>query len=153
MFLLLLAAASLPPFLLCTVETVQSSWSSEPIQGIRLLENQTFRVELGANASVTPRYVIESRLTSLAEETSAPSASMEPDGTFSYLWNFSAPLGPIALPNQQERPLTVQVEGDLKVHKNFNFVLENSTVVNADGVNKPINGLNETAQGTCHEQR
>lgn len=149
----LLAVTPPPPALLCTVSTAQSSWTTEPIRGIRLLENQTFRVTLGTRAAVNPRYVIESRLTSLAEETSAPVGSIKPDASFSYRWNYRAPLGPIALPNQEERELTVQVERDLNIQPHLNFHLHNSTVVRASGASKPLTELKETARGTCREQR
>ena len=153
MTLPLLAVTPPPPALVCTIATAQSSWSTEPIKGIRLLENQTFQVTHGKTASVTPRYVIESRLTLLAEETSAPEGSLKPDGSFRYKWDYRAPLGPIALPNQEERELTVRVEGTLNIQTNLNFRLQNSSVVRANGASKPLAELNETAQGRCREQR
>ena len=132
---------------------VQSSWSREPIRGIRLLDQQTFRVERGENAVVIPRYVIESRLTSLAEETSTPLGSMQRDGGSSYAWSFSAALGPIALPNQTARELSVDVDGTLKISTNLTFRLRNNTRVHGSGEDKPITELNEIARGSCHEKR
>jgi hypothetical protein len=68
-----------PPALICTIEAVESSWLKTPIQAIRELEHQSFRVihapdstekksaERKAKVKVEPRTVIDSRLTILAE--------------------------------------------------------------------------------------
>ncbi len=77
---------------------MQSSWSNT-LQGVRELERQSFRVirtsERMAQLSVEPRTVIDSRLTSLAEnfQASGRSKPVAPDESMlSYKWSFEAPL-------------------------------------------------------------
>ena len=62
---LLLATAATPP-MVCTIETVESRWTPREIAGVRMLRGQTFTVALTPEVMVTPRYVIDSRITSLA---------------------------------------------------------------------------------------
>jgi hypothetical protein len=65
----------IPPALICTIEAVESSWLTIPIQGIRELEHQSFRVirapdltgQAKGGTKVEPRTVIDSGLTILAE--------------------------------------------------------------------------------------
>ena len=123
------------------------------MKGIRVVKNQTFRVERGSQIRLTPRYVIESRLTSLAEESSSPSGSRKSDGTINYGWAFKAPLGVIALQGQQARELTVDVNGHLVVRNNLSFLLTNNTAIHTTDGDNPVRELNETARGTCREER
>ena len=61
--------------MICTIEAVQSSWLTIPIQGIRELEHQSFRIirapdltgQGKGGAKVEPSTVIDSRLTILAK--------------------------------------------------------------------------------------
>jgi hypothetical protein len=76
---LLASISPVPHALVCTIQTVQSSWLKTPIQGVRELQRQSFRVipTSGriAPPRVEPRTVIDGRMTSLAENFQASGRS------------------------------------------------------------------------------
>ena len=58
--------------MVCSIETVESRWTPRAIAGVRMLNGQSFTVTREPSIKVTPRYVIDSRITSLAEESAPP---------------------------------------------------------------------------------
>jgi hypothetical protein len=151
--------------LICTIQTVQSSWSNTPIQGVRELERQSFRVirtsELPVGKQVElivePRTVIDSRLTSLAEnfQSSGLSERVAPnESLLSYKWSFEAPLGFVAKQNRGTTPQAVDkstlfVEGVLKIDSQLQFELRNLSALRQEQSSDLINSLNELATGMC----
>jgi hypothetical protein len=120
--------------LICTIEAVQSSWLTIPMQGIRELEHQSFRVirapDLtgqgkkggGGGAKVEPRTVIDSRLTILAESFQS-SGHWQPGaigyGQLNYTWSYEIPMGFVAKRNLGETSKTINrstlhIQGMLK---------------------------------------
>ena len=85
---------------------MESSWLTIPIQGIRELEHQSFRVIRAPDltgqgkgkgeAKVEPRTVIDSRLTILAENFQS-SGLWQPGaigyGQLNYTWSYETPHG------------------------------------------------------------
>ena len=113
---MLLAATPAFPPLLCTIEAVQSQWSPLPIPGVRVAKGQTFEVHRKGALHVSPRYVIDSRLSVLADDLIAPEVNVRADGAISYRWSFQALIGPVATAvNQQPRDAKAVVEGDLSI--------------------------------------
>ena len=153
--LLLAAAAAPPPPLTCTIETVESRWSPRKIAGVRMLKGQTFTVARTPEITVTPRYVIDSRITSLAEETEPPVGSIE-NQRLRYSWSYVAPLGPVAPPataRDANRNASISVDGQLQIQPNRRFELVNLSAMTAEGSTTALTQLRESASGTCHEQR
>lgn len=148
------AAATLPP-LVCSIETVESRWTPRAIAGVRLLKGQRFTVTRSPVIKVTPRYVIDSRITSLAEESEPPLGSNE-NRNIRYIWQYLAPLGPVAPPatsGEPSRNATITVEGQLIIKPNRSFDLVNVSAMTAEGSTAALTTLRDTASGTCREQR
>ena len=156
MILLLLAAAAAPPLpLTCTIDTVESRWSPRKIAGVRMLKGQTFTVARTPEITVSPRYVIDSRITSLAEETKPPVGSIE-NQRLRYSWSYIAALGPVAPPataGDANRNASIRVDGQLQIQTNRRFELVNLSAMTAEGSTTALTQLRENASGTCHEQR
>ena len=152
---LLPAAAATPPPVVCSIETVESRWSPRKIAGVRMLQGQTFTVARTPELTVSPRYVIDSRITSLAEEFEPPRGSNE-NGNIRYSWQYLAPLGPIAPPatsGETSRNATITVEGQLRIRADRSFDLVNVSAITTEGNTTPLTTLRDSASGTCHEQR
>ena len=145
---------------------MESSWLTIPIQGIRELEHQSFRVirapdltEQGKGvAKVEPRTVIDSRLTIMAENFQS-SGHWQPGaigyGQLNYTWSFEAPMDFVAKQNTDETSKTINntttlyVEGDLKINSQLQFELRNLSTLRQDTSSNLINSLDELAKGIC----
>ena len=154
--LLLAVASTPPPALLCTIETVESRWQPRPIRSVRVLEGMQFRLQPGPPITVEPRYVIDSRLTLLADEQQAPVLTRQPDGSISYRWSFEAPLG--AISSDPDNPVTINdslatIEGRLTIQSDRRFTLVNLSSVSARNGGSVLTRLREEASGRCDEQR
>ena len=151
---MLLAATPEVPPLLCTIEDVQSRWTPRPIPGVRVAKGQTFEVHRKGALHVSPRYVIDSRLSVLADDLIAPQGSVGADGAIIYRWSFQALIGPVATDvNRQARDAKAVVEGDLSIGSDLQFNLRNrSTLLAIEQQKPPITRLDETASGHCHDQ-
>jgi hypothetical protein len=118
--------------LICTIDAVESSWLTIPIQGIRELEHQSFRVIRAPDltekrkgvAKVEPRTVIDSRLTILAENFQS-SGHWQPGaigyGQLNYTWSYEIPMGFVAKRNLGETSKTINIstlhiQGMLKIN-------------------------------------
>ena len=131
---------------------------------MRELQRQSFRViptsERMAPPRVEPRTVIDSRLTSLAEnfQASGRSKPVPPDESLlSYTWSFEAPLGFVAKQNRGTTSQTVNqstlfVEGVLKLDSQLQFELRNLSALRQEQSSDLINSLNELATGRCVPQ-
>ena len=153
--LLLAAASTPPPPLICTIETVESRWQTKPIRSIRVLEGMQFNLNPGPPIEVEPRYVIDSRLTLLAEEQQPPVLSQQADGSITYRWAFDAPLGAIA--KAPSDPVTIQeslasIEGHLTIQSDKRFTLMNLSTISARNGEGVLTRLREEASGRCDEQ-
>ena len=154
--LLLAVASTPPPALLCTIETVESHWQPRPIGSVRVLEGMQFRLQPGPPITVEPRYVIDSRLTLLADEPQAPVLTRLPDGSINYSWSFEAPLG--AISSDPDNPVTINdslatIEGRLTIQSDRQFTLVNLSSVSARNGGSVLTRLREEASGRCDEQR
>ena len=150
---MLLAATPAVPPLLCTIEAVQSQWSPRPIPGVRVAKGQTFEVHRKGALHVSPRYVIDSRLSVLADDLIAPEVNVRADGAISYRWSFQALIGPVATAvNQQPRDAKAVVEGDLSIGSDLLFSLRNRSTLMAIEQKTDITRLDETASGRCRGQ-
>ena len=152
---LLPAAAATPPPLVCSIETVESRWTPRAIAGVRMLKGQRFTVTRSPVIKVTPRYVIDSRITSLAEESEPPLGSNE-NRNIRYSWQYLAPLGPVAPPatsGEPSRNATISVEGQLRIRADRSFDLVNVSAMTAEGSTTALTTLRDSASGTCREQR
>ena len=151
---LLLATAATPP-MVCTIETVESRWTPREIAEVRMLRGQTFTVALTPEVMVTPRYVIDSRITSLAEESEPPIGS-EQNKRIRYSWSYLAPLGPVApaaISGEPSRNATIRVEGQLEIQDDRSFALVNVSAMTAEGSETALTTLRDRASGTCRERR
>jgi hypothetical protein len=150
-----LAATETPPPLICTIETVESHWTPRNIAGVRMLKGQTFTVVRTPEITVNPRYVIDSRITSLAEESETPVGTINNEGVH-YSWTYLAPLGPVAPAATTEganRNATISVEGQLRIQPNRSFDLMNVSAMTTEGSTTALTTLRDRAGGTCREQR
>ena len=144
--------------MVCTIQTVESRWSGQPIPGIRQLEQQQFQVVRGRNASIEPATVIESRLTPLVERFSSSGVEQSEPGRTTYHWSYEAALGPLqwsssgasARPASESR---VAVSGDLIIGAHNNFELSQQSRLTQKGGTQTLSSLMEKAQGSCREQR
>ena len=132
---------------------------------MRELERQSFRVirtsELPVGKQVElivePRTVIDSRLTSLAEnfQSAGLSERVAPnESLLSYKWSFEAPLGFVAKQKRGTTPQAVDkstlfVEGVLKIDSQLQFELRNLSALRQEQSSDLINSLNELATGMC----
>jgi len=151
-----LAAAETPPPLICTIETVESRWTPRDIAGVRMLKGQTFTVVRTPEITVNPRYVIDSRITSLAEEESETPVGTINNERVHYSWTYLAPLGPVAPAATTEgasRNATISVEGLLRIQPDRSFDLVNVSAMTAEGSTTALTTLRDRAGGTCREQR
>ncbi|MBA4732916.1 MAG: hypothetical protein EVB06_00240 [Synechococcus sp. MED-G133] len=151
---LLPAAAATPPPMVCTIETVESRWSPRAIAGVRMLRGQSFTVTRSPDIKLTPRYVIDSRITSLAEETEPPVGSIE-NQRLRYSWSYIAALGPVAPPatsGEPSRNASISVEGQLRIRADRSFDLVNVSAMTAEGSTTALTTLRDSASGTCREQ-
>ena len=154
----------MPLALICTIQTVHSSWSNTPIQGVRELERQSFRVirtsERMAQPRVEPRTVIDSRLTILAENFQSLGRWQSGAigyGQLNYTWSFQAPLGFVAKqhPSKTSNTMnttTIYVQGSLKINSQLQFELHNLSTLRQDTSSDLINRLDELAKGSCIQQ-
>jgi hypothetical protein len=162
----------IPPALVCTIQTVQSSWLKKPIQGIRELEQQSFRVIRAPNRTekpkfeqkdglkVEPRTVVDSRITVLAENFQSSGHWQQGEvtnGQLNYMWSFEAPMGFVTRHNPSNNantmnPSTLYVEGTLKINSQLQFELHNLSSLRHQISSNLINSLNESAKGSCVEQ-
>ena len=143
-----------------------SSWLTIPIQGVRELNNQSFRVihspdptrTRKVESRVEPKTVIDSRLTIMAENFQS-SGHWQPGaigyGQLNYTWSFAAPMGFVAKQNTDETSKTINntttlyVEGDLKINSQLQFELRNLSTLRQDTSSNLINSLDELAKGIC----
>ena len=131
---------------------------------MRELQRQSFRViptsERMAPQRVEPRTVIDSRLTSLAENFQASGCSkpVPPDESLlSYKWSFEDPLGFVAKQNRGTMPQTVNkstlfVEGVLRIDSELQFELRDLSTSRQEQSSDVINSLDELATGSCMPQ-
>ena len=154
----MLLLAALPPSsppLVCTIDTVQSQWSPHLIPGVRVLKGQMFRLQIGPSLTVEPRYVIDSRLTTLADDLQPPHGSTAIDGTIRYRWTFEAPLGLVALDSDAgalAQESLARVQGLLTLQPDRSFQLVNRSVITARRDGAQLTRLDEKASGRCHER-
>ena len=153
-----LASAPAPPPLVCTIQTVESEWSGQPIPDIRQLEQQQFRVDRGDNPEIQPETVIDSRLTPLVERFSSSGVEQIEPGRTTYHWSYEAPLGPLQFSSDRAtaRPASesrVAVSGDLIIDAKNGFQLSQQSRLTQEGGTQTLSSLLEKAYGTCREQR
>ena len=147
----------LPP-LVCTIQTVESRWSGQPIPGIRQLEQQQFRVDRGENPGIQPETVIDSRLTSLVERFSSSGVEQMEGDRMTYHWSYEAPLGPLQFSGadgstQPANESRVAVSGDLMIDAQHGFKLSQQSRLTQSAGTQTLSSLFETAHGSCREQR
>ncbi|MAR08166.1 MAG: hypothetical protein CL862_13865 [Cyanobium sp. NAT70] len=143
-----------PPTLLCTINTVQSEWSPQPIASVRILKGMQFNIHPGPPFKVDPTYVIDSRLTLIAREQE-PAKFIQIGKDWVYRWSFQASLGPVAsepLHLVPTRDARAEVKGELTLITPNRFRLSNITMVVPVEGGAPLTRLNEKATGDCHEQ-
>ncbi len=119
-----------------------------------MLRGQSFTVTRSPDIKLTPRYVIDSRITSLAEETEPPVGSIE-NQRLRYSWSYIAALGPVAPPatsGEPSRNASISVEGQLRIRADRSFDLVNVSAMTAEGSTTALTTLRESASGTCREQ-
>ena len=154
----MLASAPAPPPLVCTIQTVETSWSGQAIPGIRQLEQQQFLINRGAQPSIEPETVIESRLTPLVEHFSSSGVEQIDESRTTYHWSYEAPLGPLQFsstngsttPTSESR---VAVSGDLIIDPQKGFKLSQQSRLTQEGGTQTLSSLLESAHGSCREQR
>ena len=154
----MLAAAPPQPPLVCIIQTVDSRWSGQPIPGIRRLEQQQFLVRRGAEPTIEPATVIESRLTPLMERFSSSGVEQTDRSQTTYHWSYDAPLGRLQFISgessegsiQPARESTVVVSGDLIIDERNRFALSQQSRLTQVGGTKTLSTLLETARGSCH---
>ena len=164
----MLASAPPPPPLVCTIQTVESRWSGQPIPGIRQLEQQQFQIDRGGGKpsidpatvieSSEPATVIESRLTPLVERFSSSGVEQIERSGMTYHWSYEAPLGPLQFSNNggstsPARESRVAVSGDLIIDVQNGFKLSQQSRLTQSGGTQTLSSLLETAHGSCREQR
>ena len=147
----------LPP-LVCTIQTVESRWSGQPIPGIRQLEQQQFRVDRGENPGIQPETVIDSRLTSLVERFSSSGVEQMEGDRMTYHWSYEASLGALKFNDSgaSSRPAQeshVAVSGDLVIDPQKGFELSQQSRLTQSAGTRTLSSLFETAHGSCQEQR
>jgi hypothetical protein len=153
-----LASAPPPPPLVCTIQTVESQWSGQPIPGIRQLEQQQFRIDREGKPSINPATVIESRLTPLVERFSSSGVEQSEISGMTYHWSYEAPLGPLQFSDGEgstspARESRVAVSGDLIIDAQNGFKLSQQSRLTQSGGTQTLSSLLETAHGSCREQR
>jgi hypothetical protein len=156
-----LAAAPPQPPLVCTIQTVDSRWSGQPIPGIRRLEQQQFLVRSGAKPTIEPATVIESRLTPLMERFSSSGVEQTDRSQTTYHWSYDAPLGRLQFVSgessegfiQTASESTVVVSGDLIIDERNGFALNQQSRLSQIGGTKTLSTLLGKAHGSCREQR
>ena len=138
--------ADLPPAvpLVCTIQTVDSRWSGQPIEGIRQLTTQQFVLLQTPTPRIDPQTVIESRLTSLVQRFSSSGVDQSIPSVTTYHWSFDAPL---------DRDTTVMVSGDLIIRNRQSFELSQQSRLTQDEGTRTLNTLQETASGRCVSQQ
>ena len=120
-----------------------------------MLKGQIFTVVRTPEITVNPRYVIDSRITSLAEESETPVGTINNERVH-YSWTYLAPLGPVAPAATTEgasRNATISVEGLLRIQPDRSFDLVNVSAMTAEGSTTALTTLRDRAGGTCREQR
>ena len=135
---------------------MDSRWRPRPISGIRQLEEQSFRVIRDEPGSVSPRTVIESRISTLVQEFNDSGLDQTDPNRLTYRWSFKAPLGVIRLSqNKSAKPTdtTLMVTGDLQIKESRRFQLIQESRLTHASSTQTLSTLMETAQGTCREQR
>ena len=138
--------ADLPPPvpLVCTIQTVDSRWSSQPIDGIRQLKTQQFVLLQTPSPRIDPQTVIESRLTSLVQRFSSSGVDQSIPSVTTYHWSFDAPL---------DRDVTVMVSGDLIIRNRQSFELNQQARLTQVEGTRTLNTLQESATGRCVSQQ
>ena len=150
----MLASAPTPPPLVCTLQTVETHWSSNPVEGIRQLEQQSFEVIRGPRGRIEPRAVIESRLTTLMQGFSSSGLDQSNPERKTYQWSFEAPLGSVGFNQKNETgETTVLVNGRLIISNARSFKLKQWSRLIHSGSNRTLAILNEVASGVCAEQQ
>ena len=137
---------------------MERNWSGQPIQGIRQLEEQQFRVDRGENPGIEPETVIDSRLTPLVERFSSSGVEQIAGSRLTYHWSYEAPLGALTFndsgassgPAKESR---VAVSGDLVIDSRKGFELSQQSRLTQSAGTKTLSSLLETAHGSCREQR
>ena len=150
----MLASAPTPPPLVCTLQTVETRWSSQPVEGIRQLEQQSFAVIRGPQGRIQPRAVIESRLTTLMQGFSSSGLDQSKPERKTYQWSFEAPLGSVGFNQQTETGAdnaTVFVNGRLIISNASSFKLKQQSRLIRSGSNRTLATLDEVASGVCTE--
>ena len=147
---------------------MESSWLTIPIQGIRELEHQSFRIirapdltgQKKGGAKVEPRTVIDSRLTILAENFQS-SGHWQPVAIgyrqLNYTWSYETPMGFVAKRNPGKTSKTINrsalcIQGTLKIITQLQFELYNLSTLKQNISSKLINSLDELAKGSCVSQ-
>ena len=147
---------------------MESSWLTIPIQGIRELEHQSFRVirapdltEQGKGiAKVEPRTVIDSRLIILAENFQS-SGHWQPGaigyGQINYTWSYETPMGFVAkrTPGETSKAInrsTLYIQGMLEINAQLQFKSHNISTLKQNISSESINSLDELAKGSCVSQ-
>ena len=151
--------ADLPPSipLVCTIQTVETSWSHQPIAGIRELKHQQFVVRGGSEPVIEPRTVVDSRITTLVDRFSSSGVDRSDPLKSTYQWTFTAPLGLLEWSDSNRgegssSESTVMVSGTLTIHNRATFELnQQSRLTEANGT-RTLNTLQESAKGRCLNQ-
>ena len=153
----MLASAPPPPPLVCTIQTVESRWSGQPIPSIRQLEQQQFQVNRGDHPGIEPKTVIESRLTPLLERFSSSGVEQTQLKQTTYHWSYEAPLGPLQLnkggSTRPARESRLAVSGDLIIDAQNSFKLSQQSRLTQSGGTQTLISLFETGHGSCYKQR
>ena len=152
-------SADLPPPipLVCTIQSVESDWSHQPITGIRELKHQQFVLHQGSVPAIEPRTVVESRLTTLVDQFSSSGVVQTGPSQTTYQWSFEAPLGMLGLEDAKNTSYTssnslVVVSGELTIRDRLNFELNQQSKLTEANSTRTLNSLQETATGHCREQ-
>ena len=146
---------------------MESSWLTIPIQGIRELEHESFRIirapdltgQGKGGAKVEPSTVIDSRLTILAENFQS-SGHWRPGaigyGQINYTWSYETPwdswrseIPAKLLPINRS---TLYIQGTLEINAQLQFKLHNISTLKQNVSSKSINSLDELAKGSCVSQ-
>jgi len=106
--------------------------------------------------SVSPRTVIESRISTLVQEFNDSGLDQTDPNRLTYRWSFKAPLGVIRIfQNKSAKPTdtTLMVTGNHHRKDSPSLELSQESTLTQPSSTQTLSTLMETAQGTCREQR
>ena len=103
---------------------------------------------------MTPVYVIDSRITIIAEDSEPPIGS-EQNKRIRYSRSYLTPLGPVAPEAISGEPIqkaTIRVEGQLRILADRSFALVNVSAINTEVSATALTTSRDSASRTCREQ-